>query len=99
MPLKLYIIPLRRLSTIRRKELVNNFSPDSLAMRPCASCRANSLSCRLGNKSEKCLEYVRRSLPCDLVISPSVIRRVYRDHLKLLREVREARARLIRLKR
>ena len=92
-------MPLRRLSTVRRKELVNNFSPDSLAMRPCASYRANNLSCRLGNKSKKYLEYIRRSLSYDLVISPSIIRRVYRDYLKLLKEVREARARLIRLKR
>ena len=68
-------------------------------MRPCASYRANNLSYRLGNKSKKYLEYIRRSLSYDLVISPSIIRRVYRDYLKLLKEVREARARLIRLKR
>ena len=92
-------MPLRRLSTIRRKELVNTFGPNSLAMRPYASCRANNLSYRLGDKSKKYLEYIRRSSSYDLVISPSVIRRVHRDHLKLLKEVREARARLIRLKR
>ena len=68
-------------------------------MRPCAFYRANNLSCRLGDKSKKYLEYIRRSLLYDLVISPSIIRRVYRDHLKLLREVREARTRLIRLER
>ena len=48
--------------------------------------------------SKKCVECVRSNRGCDLAISPASIKRIHEERMRLKKEVREARAKLSRLK-
>ena len=51
----------------------------------------------MGDDSKKCVECVRSNRDCDLAISPTSIKRIHEERMRLKKEVREARAKLSRL--
>jgi len=67
-------------------------------MRLCRNCATSSKAYCVGNDFKKCVECVRSSRDCDLTISLASIKRIYEERMRLKKEVREARAKLSRLK-
>ena len=86
-----------RLSSSRKQSLLYKSGNVSEAMRPCKRCVAASRRCQLGEVSKKCLECVRAGRSCNLSISAKKLSRLYRERLRLRREVRETQAKLMRL--
>ena len=87
-----------RNSSLRKKDLLDALGPVSLAMRPCRNCAMSDKACCVGDDSKKCVECVRSNRGCDLAISPASIKRIHGERMRLKKEVREARAKLSRLK-
>jgi hypothetical protein len=85
-------------SSLRKKDLLDALGLVSLAMRPCRNCATSSKACCVSNDSKKCVKCVRSSRGCDLAISPTSIKRIHGEQMRLKKEVREARAKLSRLK-
>jgi len=87
-----------RNSSLRKKDLLDALRLVSLVMRPCRHCATSSKAYCVGDDSKKCVKCVRSSRDCDLTISPASIKRIYEKRMRLKKEVREARAKLSRLK-
>jgi len=87
-----------RNSSLHKKDLFDALELVSLVMRPCRNCATSSKAYCVNNDSKKCVERVRSSRGCDLAISPALIKRIYEERMRLKKEVREARAKLSRLK-
>ena len=68
-------------------------------MRPCRSCSAGAKVCQVGEGSEKCVECIRLGKTCDLAISLTTLKKIYSKRVRLRKEVREMRTKLLRLKR
>jgi len=67
-------------------------------MRPCRNCATSSKIYCVDNDFEKCVKCVRFDRDCNLAISTTSIKRIYGKRMRLKKEVREARAKLSRLK-
>ena len=79
--------------SIRRKHILfDTIVPSSLAMSFCKNCSRFRVPCRIDDESEKCVECVSADRTCDLVISPTIIKRIQREKRKIREEVRKARA-------
>jgi hypothetical protein len=87
-----------RNSSLRKKDLLDALESVSLAMRPCRNCATSNKTCCVNDDSKKCVECVRSNRGCDLAISPASIKRIHEKRMRLKKEVREARAKLSRLK-
>ncbi len=67
-------------------------------MRSCCNCTiSNKIYC-IDNSFEKCIKCVRSSCNCNLTISFVLIKRIYRERMRLKKEMRNTRAKLNRLK-
>jgi len=69
-----------------------------LAMRSCRNCAMSNKVYCVSDNSKKCVKCVRLNRDCDLAISSTSIKRIYEKRLRLKKEMREARAKLSRLK-
>ncbi len=67
-------------------------------MRSCRNCASSSKIYCVNDNSKKCVKCVRFNRDCDLAISPTSIKRIHEKRMRLKKEVREARAKLSRLK-
>jgi len=83
---------------LRKKDLFDALEFVSLVMRPCRNCTMSSKIYCVSNDLKKCVKCVRFSRDCDLAISLASIKRIYEKRMRLKKEVREARAKLSRLK-
>jgi len=83
---------------LRKKDFLNALELVSLVMRPCRNCATSSKIYCVSNNFEKCVKYVRSNRDYDLIISSTLIKRIYEKRMRLKKEVREARAKLSRLK-
>ena len=88
-----------RTSSQRKQFLFSNFEFLSLSMRLCKSCSFANKQCLLGDAFEKCLACVASKKSCDFVILSFIMRRVHKERVRDRNEVREAKAKLQRLKR
>jgi len=84
--------------SLRKKDLLDALELVSLVIRPCHNCATSSKAYCVNNDSKKCVECVRSNRGCDLTISPVSIKRIHEKRMRLKKEVREARAKLSRLK-
>jgi len=95
-------MPPRKINTrnsfLRKKDLLDALKLVSLVMRPCHNCATSSKIYCVDDDFEKCVKCVRSSRDCDLAISPALIKRIHEKRMRLKKEVREARAKLSRLK-
>ncbi len=87
-----------RNSFLRKKDLFDALEFVSLAMRSCRNCATSSKIYCVNNDFKKCVKCVRSNRDCDLTISSTSIKRIYEKRMRLKKEVREARAKLSRLK-
>jgi len=69
-----------------------------LAMRSCRNCAMSNKAYYISNNFKKCIECVRLSRNHNLTILSISIKQNYREQLRLKKEVREAYAKLSRLK-
>ncbi len=83
---------------LRKKDFLDTLGLVSLAMRPCRNCATSSKIYCVDNDSKKCVKCVRSNRDYDLAISSTSIKRIYEKRMRLKKEVREARAKLSRLK-
>ncbi len=88
-----------RNSSFRKKDFFDALDSLCLAMRSCRNCAMSSKTCCVNDNFKKCMECVRLSRGYNLAISLASIKRIYEKRLRLKKEMREARAKLIRLKR
>ena len=68
-------------------------------MRPCKSCSFVVKQCLLSDAFEKCLTCVASKKICDFVIFSFIMRRMYKEQLRVRNEMREAKTKLQRLER
>jgi len=87
-----------RNSSLRKKNLLNALESVSLAMRSCRNCATSNKVCCVSNDFKKCVKCVQSNRDCDLTISFASIKRIHEKRMRLKKEVREARAKLSRLK-
>ena len=66
-------------------------------MRFCRNCTMSSKTCCVNNDFEKCVKCVRYSRDYNLAISFTLIKRIYKERMRLKKEVRDAHAKLSRL--
>ncbi len=85
-------------SSFCKKDFLDALDLVCLAMRPCRNCAMSSKVYCVGDDFEKFVECVRSSRGYDLAISSTSIKRTHGERLRLKKEVREARAKLSRLK-
>ena len=88
-----------RIFSQRKQFLLSNFGFLSINMRFCKFCSFASKQCLLGDAFEKCLACVASRKSCDFVIFLFTMRRVHKERVRVRNEVREAKAKLQRLKR
>jgi len=67
-------------------------------MRSCCNYTMSSKIYCVNNNSKKCVKCVRSNRNCDLTISFASIKRIHEERMRLKKEVRNARAKLSRLK-
>ncbi len=67
-------------------------------MRSCRNYTMSSKIYRLSNDSKKCIKCVRSNRDCNLAIFSTSIKRIHKKRMRLKKEVRDARAKLSRLK-
>ncbi len=67
-------------------------------MRSCRNCATSNKIYYVNNDFKKCVKCVRFNRNCDLTIFFALIKRIYEKRMRLKKEVREARAKLSRLK-
>jgi len=95
-------MPPRKINTrnsfLRKKDLFDALESMSLAMRSCRNCAMSSKIYCVSDDSKKCVKYVRSNRDCDLTISFASIKQIHGKRMRLKKEVREARAKLSRLK-
>ncbi len=82
----------------RKEDLLNFVDPLSLAMRPCKRCFSLGKTCTLDEASKKCICCVEANKPYDLAISPTKLRRIHKERLRVRDAIREVKAKLYRLK-
>jgi len=87
-----------RTSSHRKEDLLNSIGSVVIAMRPCKRCSSAGKTCTLGEASEKCVACVESGKSCDLAIPPSKLRRIHKERLRVRDAVREAEAKLYRLR-
>jgi len=85
-------------SFFRKKDLFDALDFVCLAMRSCRNCAMSSKVYCVNDDFKKCVKCVRLNRDCDLAISSISIKRIYEKRLRLKKEMREARAKLCRLK-
>jgi len=85
-------------SSSRKKDLFNALNFSCLAMRSCRNCAMFNKTYCVNDDFKKCVKCVRSSRDCDLAISSTSIKRIHEKRLSLKKEIREARAKLSRLK-
>ena len=79
-------------STRRKHILFDIIVPLSLAMRFCKNCSRSCVFCRIDDESEKCVKCVSTDRICDLITSPTTIKRIQRERRKIREKMRKARA-------
>lgn len=89
----------KRNSTQCKDDLLLNIGSISLAMRPCKNCVSARVICRVGEDSEKWIECVSFDIRCNLAISSDTLKRIHNERKRICEKIREARAKLSRLKR
>ncbi len=67
-------------------------------MRPYCNCTMSSKIYCVNNSFKKYVKCVQSSYNCNLTISFASIKRIHREQMRLKKEVRDARAKLSRLK-
>jgi hypothetical protein len=82
----------------RKKDLLNSVDPLSLAMRLCKRCSSLEKTCSLDETSKKCICCVKAGKPCDLTISPTKLRRIHNERLRVRDAIREVKTKLYQLK-
>ncbi len=91
-------MPSRKINTrnfsLRKKDLLDALELVFFAMRSCRNCAMSNKACCVNNNFEKCVKCVRSNRDCDLAISSTSIKRIYKKRMRLKKEVREARAKL-----
>ncbi len=85
-------------SSSRKKDLLDVLGLVCLAIRPCRNCAISSKVYCVDNNFKKYVECVQSNRDYDLAISPTSIKRIHEKQLRLKKEMREARAKLSRLK-
>ena len=78
----------------RKKDLLNFVDSLSLAMRFYKRCSSLEKTCTLGKTSKKCICCVKANRPCDLTISPTKFRRIYKKRLRVRDAIRKMKAKL-----
>jgi hypothetical protein len=95
-------MPSRKINTrnffLRKKDLFDALKFVFFVMRSCRNCAMSSKIYCVNNDFEKCVKCVRSNRDCDLAIFLASIKRIYEKRMRLKKEVREARAKLSRLK-
>jgi len=95
-------MPSKKINTrnfsLRKKDLFDALKLVSLVMRSCRNCATSSKIYCVSDDFEKCVKCVRSNRDCDLAISSTSIKRIHEKRMRLKKEVREARAKLSRLK-
>ena len=85
-------------STARRRLKLESLGQGIAAMRPCKNCSKASRRYYIGKGSDKYVNCIRLGESCDLApINHSRWRRLERKRKRLRTELREARAKLLRL--
>jgi len=87
-----------RIFSHRKKDLLNSIDSVVIAMRPCKRCSSAGKTCTLGEASEKCVACVESGKSCDLAIPSSKLRRIHKKRLRVRDAIREAEAKLYRLR-
>ena len=87
-----------RISSQRKQFFLSNFEFLFVNMRLCKFYSFANKQCLLGDAFEKCLACVASRRFCDFVILPFIMRRVHKKRLRVRNEMREAKAKLQRLK-
>jgi len=82
----------------RKKDLLNSADSLSLAMRLCKRCSSLKKTCILDETSKKYICCVKTSKLCDLTISPTKLRRIHKERLRVRDAIREMKTKLYRLK-
>ncbi len=67
-------------------------------MRSCRNCTMSSKIYCVNNNFKKCIKCVRSNCDYNLTISFASIKRIYEERMRLKKEVRDAHAKLNRLK-
>jgi len=88
-----------RNSFFRKKDFFDALNLVFLTMRSCRNCAMSNKTCCVNNDFKKCVKYIQLNCDCNLTISSTLIKQIYNERLRLKKEVREARAKLSRLKR
>jgi len=83
---------------LRKKDLFDALELVSFVMRPCRNCAMSNRIYCVSNNFKKCVKCVRFSRDYDLAIFFASIKRIYEKRMRLKKEVREAHAKLSRLK-
>jgi len=95
-------MPSRKINTknffFRKKDLFDALKLVSLVMRSCRNCAMSSKIYCVSDNFKKFVKCVRFNRNCDLTIFSTLIKRIYEKRMRLKKEVREARAKLSRLK-
>ena len=88
-----------RISTQRKKELLENINFIAFIMRSYKTCTLSHKICRVDEKSEKCLKCIKSDKKCDLTLFSDALRKIHKERLRVKKKVRETRSKLQRLKR
>jgi len=93
---------LRKINTrnffFRKKDLFNTLSLTSLTIRSCCNCIISNKTCCISNNFKKCVKCVQFNCNYNLTISLILIKQIYKEQIRLKKEVRNARTKLSRLK-
>ncbi len=82
----------------RKKNLFDALDLIFLAMRSCRNCTISSKIYCVNNNFKKCVKCVRFNRDCNLTISFTLIKKIYKKRMRLKKEVCDARTKLSRLK-
>ncbi len=82
----------------RKKDLLNSVDSLLLAMRFYKRCSSLKKTCILDKMSKKCICCVKTNKSCDLAISLTKFRRIYKKRLRVRDAIREMKTKLYRLK-
>ena len=82
----------------RKKDFFDTLSLISLAMRSCCNYTMSSKIYCVNNNSKKYVKCVRFNRDYDLIIFSISIKQIYKERIRLKKEVRDTRTKLSRLK-
>ncbi len=85
-------------SSFRKKDFFDALDLVSLAIRSYRNCAMSNKVYCVNNNSKMCVKCVRSNRNYNLAISSTSIKRIHEKRLRLKKEMREARAKLSRLK-